>query len=281
MEKVTAYKGFEKNWKCRDFQYEIGKTYTHDGAVEACVSGFHACEYPLDVFSYYLPAESNFAIVEQSGRTHKKSGDSKVVSSKIKIKAAIDFAGIVKAAIEYTMSRAKPTCASSNTGDYGASSNTGDYGASSNTGDCGASSNTGYKGASSNTGNYGASSNTGYKGASSNTGYKGASSNTGYKGASSNTGNYGASSNTGDYGASSNTGDCGASSNTGKHGVAASFGANGKAMSEESGAIVCVYRNEKGELIHIKASKVGENGIKAGTFYCLDENGNFVEAQAC
>ncbi|MBS6046533.1 MAG: hypothetical protein KH843_01870, partial [Haemophilus haemolyticus] len=41
----------------------------------------------------------------------------------------------------------------------------------------------------------------------------------------------------------------------------------------------CVYRNDDGELIHIKASKVGENNIKADTWYTLDEFGEFIEVK--
>ncbi|MCY1283877.1 hypothetical protein D9M69_414170 [compost metagenome] len=64
---VIAYKGFDKNLQCRGYQFEIGGTYGHEGKVEACASGFHACEYPLDVLGYYAPAGSRFALIEQSG----------------------------------------------------------------------------------------------------------------------------------------------------------------------------------------------------------------------
>ena len=224
-ESIKTYKGFNKDMTCRDFQYEEGKEYAEE-SVEVCDHGFHACEYPLDCLGYYSPSESVYHEVEQSGEIQKHSEDTKVASTKIKIGAEISIAGLVKAAIEYTVKRVNKDAesdekygASSATGTYGASSATGTYGASSATGTCGASSATGDYGASSATGDYGASSATGYYGASSATGYKGASSATGDYGASSATGYKGASSATGTYGASSATGTCGASSATGYKGA--------------------------------------------------------------
>ena len=129
MEKViTTFKGFDANWKCRDFQYAIGGSYEHPGEAKACSSGFHACEYPLDVFSYYPPASNRFAVVEQAGELSRHGDDSKVSSSKITIKAEINFAGLIKAAIEYTTSRCKsidPESPASATGYRGAASATG------------------------------------------------------------------------------------------------------------------------------------------------------------
>ena len=213
---VKSYKGFNKDMTCRGFQYEEGKEYEEE-SVEVCDHGFHACEYPLDCLNYYSPNESVYHEVEQSGEIQKHNDDTKVASTKIKIGAEISIAGLVKAAIEYTVKRVNKEAESDE--NHGASSATGDCGASSATGNCGASSATGYCGASSATGNCGASSATGNCGASSATGYKGASSATGYKGASSATGYKGASSATGDYGASSATGNCGASSATGYKGA--------------------------------------------------------------
>ena len=169
-EVIKAYKGFNKDMTCRDFQYEEGKEYEEERA-EACNCGFHACEHPLDCLGYYDPAHSVYHEVEQSGEISKRSDDTKVASTKIKIGARVSIAGLVQAAIEYTKERVKPEAEANE--DYGASSATGNYGASSATGNCGASSATGYKGASSATGDYGASSATGNCGASSATGYKG------------------------------------------------------------------------------------------------------------
>ena len=147
-EKIISYKGFHRDMTCTPpntdikFQYEEGEEYETERA-EACDCGFHACEHPLDCLGYYSPNESVYHEVEQSGQMSRNEEDSKVASTKIKIGASINIAGMVKAAIEYTTKRVKKE--SDATGYKGASSATGDYGASSATGNCGASSATGYK----------------------------------------------------------------------------------------------------------------------------------------
>ena len=98
------YKGFDKDLKCRGFQYEIGKEYEQDDA-EACKTGFHACEDPLDVFGYYPPSDSRYCQVEQSGKIDKDGDDSKVASSKIKIAAEIGLKGILEAGIKLRVER--------------------------------------------------------------------------------------------------------------------------------------------------------------------------------
>ena len=237
-ESIKTYKGFNKNMTYRGFQYEEGKEYEEE-IVEVCDHGFHACEYPLDCLNYYYPNESVYHEVEQSGEIQKHNDDTKVASTKIKIGAEISIAGLVKAAIEYTVKRVKKDAESDEK--HGASSATGDYGASSATGDYGASSATGTCGASSATGDYGASSATGYCGASSATGYKGASSATGDYGASSATGDYGASSATGYKGASSATGYKGASSATGTCGASSATGYCGASSAEDKDAVAVAW----------------------------------------
>ena len=152
-EVIKAYKGFNKDMTCKDFQYEEGKEYEEERA-EACVCGFHACGYPLDCLAYYDPAHSEYHEVKQSGELSANSDDTKVASTKIKIGAKLNIAGLVQAAIEYTKERVKPEAEANE--DCGASSATGYKGASSATGNCGASSATGDYGASSATGDYGA-----------------------------------------------------------------------------------------------------------------------------
>ena len=314
-ESIKTYKGFNKNMTYRGFQYEEGKEYEEE-IVEVCDHGFHACEYPLDCLNYYYPNESVYHEVEQSGEIQKHNDDTKVASTKIKIGAEISIAGLVKAAIEYTVKRVKKDAesdekhgassetgdygassatgykgASSATGDYGASSATGDYGASSATGDYGASSATGYCGASSATGDYGASSATGDYGASSATGDYGASSATGYKGASSATGYKGASSATGTCGASSATGYCGASSAEDKDAVAVAWGYKSKAKGVLGAFLVFADweytgseddteydRNNQSAWVLNGAKMVQVDGenIKPNTWYTI-ENGEIAE----
>ncbi|HHA0035912.1 TPA: hypothetical protein ACOEXB_002627, partial [Yersinia enterocolitica] len=92
-----------------------------------------------------------------------------------------------------------------------------------------------------------------------------------------NTGNRSAATNTGYRSAATNTGHQSAAEASGSQSVAASFGESGKAKASESGAIVLCYRNDGGEIIHIRASKVGENGIKPNVWYSLNEDGEFEE----
>ena len=100
MEVIKSFKGFNKDMTCRGFQYEEGKEYETEKA-DACNSGFHACEYPLDVLGYYAPADSVYHEVEQSGDIDRDNDDTKISSTKIKIGASINIAGLVKASIEY------------------------------------------------------------------------------------------------------------------------------------------------------------------------------------
>ena len=119
---MKAYKGFDENLKYKDFQYEIGKTYEEPEA-KLCEKGFHACEFPLDIFGYYPPSCSRFAEVELDDVFDEKSGDSKRFGKKIRVKAEIGIAGIVKASVDYIKEHA--TSVHDETGYCSAATNTG------------------------------------------------------------------------------------------------------------------------------------------------------------
>ncbi|WP_228489946.1 hypothetical protein [Pseudomonas aeruginosa] len=209
---MTAYKGFKQDLTCLGYQFEIGGTYKHEGEVEACASGFHSCEYPLDVFGYYAPGDSRFAIVKASGQLSRHDDDSKIASATLVVEAEISMPTMISRAIDWVMSKVDKSVEQTVVG-----------------------------------------------GTASNTGYQSAASNTGYQSAASNTGNYSA------------------AEVSGKESVAASLGIEGRARASAGSAIVLCHRDDEGRLIHIRASKVGENGVEPDTWYQLNAEGEFVE----
>ena len=203
---MKTYKGFDKDLKCRGFQYEVGKEYEEEKAV-ACECGFHACENPLDVFSYYSPVDSRFCEVEQGGEIDKSSDDSKVASTKIKIKAEIGINGIIKAGVRFILDHVKfDTDKKFNTGDHSVATNTGYQSAATNTGDHSVATNTGYQSVATNTGCRSAATNTGNYSAATNTGYHSVATNTGDQSAATNTGDHSVATNTGYQSVATNTG---------------------------------------------------------------------------
>ncbi len=206
---IVTFKGFNKDLKCRGFQFAIGETFHHDGKVEACGSGFHACECPFDVFSYYPPAESRYAETISFGITDsEEGGDTKIASSSITIKDELTLPQFIQRGIEWIWSKIDKSLEQQIM--------------------CG---------------------------------------------------NRSAATNTGNWSAATNTGNCSAAEVSGSQSVAAAFGIEGKARASEGGAIVLCYRDKDGELIHIRASKVGENGIMPNTWYQLNEDGEFVACE--
>ena len=136
---IKSYKGFDKNLRCRGFQYEIGKEY-EEKDIEICSRGFHACENPLDVFLYYDMVGSRFCEVEQSGEIQKKDDDTKVCSSRIKIKAELKLADMINLGVEWLKEKTNPSkiinmATDEKSGDYaqiGSSGNDAQIGSSGN-----------------------------------------------------------------------------------------------------------------------------------------------------
>ena len=80
---MKGYKAFDKNLSCREFQFEVGQTYRHDGDIELCRSGFHFCEKLADCYSHY-PDGSRVCEVEATGKV-VTGPDGKSVTDEIAI----------------------------------------------------------------------------------------------------------------------------------------------------------------------------------------------------
>ncbi|MFW5611954.1 MAG: DUF7666 domain-containing protein [Prevotella pectinovora] len=118
---IHGFKGFDKDLKCRGFQYEIGKDYEQEGKVKCCDRGFHFCENPFDVFRYYSPSDSRYCEVEGDGNADKANDDSKVATSHIHISAEIGLNGLIKAGVKFILDKVNFYDAkSTNTGDQSA-----------------------------------------------------------------------------------------------------------------------------------------------------------------
>ena len=284
---MIVYKGTNKDMKSHGFQFELGKEYVEEEA-ELCEKGFHGCEYPLDVFRYYAPADSRFFVADLDGVTDEEEDDSKRAGTKIKLRAEIGIAGIVKAAVEYIKEKAESS--NNQTGDYSAATNTGDGSAATNTGFWSAATNTGDRSAATNTGNRSAATNTGDCSVANNTGNRSAVTNTGDWSAATNTGNRSAATNTGNRSVANNTGNCSAATNTGYCSAATVEGQDSVAVvtgfnSKASGAIGCwiVLTERCGwngytyPIKEVRAVKVDGDTIKPGVFYKLVD-GEVIEA---
>ena len=164
---LTTYKGFDKDLKCRDFQFEVGKQYTHGGPVVICQSGFHSCEDPLDVWSYYDPFESRFAEVEISGTLSRHDGDSKVASATIIIKAELSLPQFISKAIKWAFDKTKidggdyATNASSghsaknaSSGHYATNASSGDYAKNASSGHSATNASSGHSATNASSGDY-------------------------------------------------------------------------------------------------------------------------------
>ncbi len=252
---MKAYKGFNQDMTCRGFQYQEGKEHEHKGKVEACESGFHACENPIDCLKYYEPGKSVYHEVELSGETDRDSADSKIAASHIRIGARLDIAGLCKATFEYVRSRCtnennaepgKPAtageCGAATAGKYGAATagkygaaTAGNYGAAT-AGECGAAT----------AGNYGAAT----------------------------AGNYGAAT-AGNRGAATSRGK----SSTGTNGLSVARGNNVMVRGGLGAVLVVAEENSDNyDIKEWKAVVVDGERIKADTWYKLVD-GQFTEVE--
>jgi hypothetical protein len=292
---MKSYKGFDKNLKCRDFQYEIGKEYEMDGEIKLCSRGFHACESPFEVFDHYSMIGSRFCEVEQDGNISKEDRGTKICSSKIKIKAELKLADMIYLGVEWlkeitSPEKIKTSIKDNSSGNYaqiGSSGNGAQIGSSGYGAQIGSS---GYGAKIGSSGNYaqiGSSGNYAQIGSSGNGAQIGSSGNGAQIGSSGNGAKIGSSGNDAQIGSSGYGAQIGSSGNgaridsTGEGCVIMCAGINSVAKASKGSWITLSewsYSEGKQRYIPIcvKTEFVDGEKIKADTYYSL-KGGVFVE----
>ena len=276
--KIIAYKGFDKNLKCRDFQYEVGKEYEMDGDIKCCERGFHACESPLEVFDHYDMLNSRFAEVEQSGEIDKEENSTKVCSSRIKVKAELKLADMINLGVEWIKEVTSPTKVKK---DDKLNDNGGDYAKIGSSGD---SAKIGSSGDYAKIGSSGDYAQIGSSGDYAQIGSSGDSAKIGSSGDYAQIGSSGYSAQIGSSGDSAQIGSSGDSAqieSTGKHSVVMAAGNNSIAKAKIGSWITLSEWNCINGVwipICVKTEKVDGERIKADTFYKLVD-GEFKEVE--
>ena len=124
---MKAYKGFDKDLKCREFQYEVGKEYEEENSA-LCKKGFHACENPLDTFRYYRPTDSRYCEVDVDDNGERNSTDSKVCGKHIKISAEIGLKGVINAGVRFVFDKCESATEENASGESGNAAASGERG---------------------------------------------------------------------------------------------------------------------------------------------------------
>ena len=297
MAAIKSYKGFDKNLKCRDFQYEIGKEYEMDGEIKVCNRGFHACESPFDVFDHYTMIDSRFCEVEQDGNISKEDRGTKICSSKIKIKAELKLADMINLGVEWLKEITSPEKiktsikdnSSGNGAKIGSSGNGAKIGSSGYGAKIGSSGYGAKIGSSGNNAQIGSSGNNAQIGSSGDGAKIGSSGNNAQIGSSGNNAQIGSSGYDAKIGSSGNNAQIGSSGNnakidsTGEDCVIMCAGINSVAKASKGSWITLSewsYSDKKQRYIPVcvKTEFVDGEKIKADTYYKLD-GGVFKEMQ--
>ena len=288
---IRGFKGFDKDLKCRGFQYKVGKTYDLKGEVECCKRGFHFCENPLEVFYYYTPNNSRFCQVEGGGSVDTSKIDSKVATSHIHISEEIGLNGLIDEGVKYILNKVelnhkkdqttREKSVASTTIDQSAAICTGSYSSATSTGNYSVSTNSGHQSLATSTGNYSVSTNSGAQSVAANTGNHSASTNNGYHSAAinvgdcsvaTNTSRYSVSANTGFYSVSINSGNDSLATNTGYKSSATNSGKQSAAISIGDKSLATVQGNESVAIV------TGKDSMACGTlgsWIVLTERGDF------
>ena len=253
MEKIKGYKAFNPDWKCRDFQYELGETYKHDGNVNPCSSGFHFCENPLDVLEYYNNAfNQKYAEVEGSG-TVINEGD-KTCCSEIKIIKELTFLDLFTAHHNKVFENIDKETETTNTsGNYAHANTSGDEAHANTSGDKSHANTSGDKSHANTSGNYAHANTSGDKSHANTSGDKSHANTSGYKAHANTSGNY-AHANTSGYKAHANT--------SGDEAISCCLGIQGKSRAEKGWIIIVDWRQDNNYNWSIKDVYKGKVGDK-------------------
>ena len=254
---MKAYKGFDKDLKCRGFQYEVGKEYQEPVAA-LCSKGFHACENPLDTFRYYPPTDSRYCEVEIDDNGQRNSDDSKVCGEKIKIGAEVGLGGVIKAGAQFIREVCTGTTEDHASGWRGNAAASGERGTAAASGE---------------SGNAAASGERGNAAASGESGNAAASGESGNAAASGERGNAAAS---GERGTATATGRDGRASAPGEQCIAVAWGQDSLAKGTLGNWIVVSERDDSGDIVDAKLARVDGEIIKPDTWYTL-RRGEIVE----
>ena len=264
---MKLYKGFDKNMKCCNFQYEEGKTYTHPGTPKLCDEGFHACEVPLDCLKYYAPADGSiYREVEMEGVTDEHGEDSKRVGKVIEIGAKLRIRDLVRFSIDIFKKNTEgsPAVTSGDystavtSGDYSTAATSGDYSTAATSGDYSTAATSGYYSTAASSGDYSTAATSGDKSTAATSGY------------------YSTAVTSGDYSTAATSGDYSTAVVEGKESIALAGGYKSMAKGALGCWLVLAERDDEDHILGVKAIKVDGVQIKPDTFYIL-KDGEVVE----
>ena len=297
---MKGFKGFDKDLKCRGFQYTVGETTTHDGTVSLCDSGLHFFKSPLSTFTFYKPGDSRYAEVEADGVSNSGEKDGKWVAKSLHVKAELKIPALVEAATEFVFQKVKPSEGDSahaattgyyahaattgdsahaaTTGYYAHAATTGDYAHAATTGDYAHAATTGYYAHAATTGDSAHAATTGYYAHAATTGDSAHAATTGDSAHAATTGYSAHAATTGDYAHAATTGDYARASAMGKQSIAASLGRNGAAKGPKGGWLVLSEIGDDLKVKGVGVARVDGKKIKADTYYQI-EGGKFIEAK--
>ena len=255
---MKAYKGFDKDLKCRGFQYEVGKEYEEANAA-LCKKGFHACENPLDTFRYYRPTDSRYCEVDVDDNGERNSTDSKVCGKHIKISAEIGLKGVINAGVRFVFDKCERATEENASGRSGNAAASGERGNAAASGDLGNAAASGWSGNAAASGRRGNAAASGERGNAAASGWSG---------------NAAAS---GESGTAVVTGFAGRATALGEQCLAVAWGEDSLARGTVGNWIVVSERDDDGNIIDVKIAKVDGDTVKADTWYKL-VNGEIMEA---